>query len=439
LRPLASGLNGDSPELEATPTDRRQGIDFRARMGYTKSTLRYLSLHETATGRLFVASIGRMAQTKAGKMNNRRTDTPCAPKSEILVVDDDLDILNLLSQILVGEEYEVRTATGGPQALAAVREVAPDLILLDIMMPKMDGYQVCQHLKADPETRDIPVIFLSAIGATRDKVKAFTVGGVDYITKPFQIQEVIARVETHLSLRALQRQLQSARDELARQLEELRARNEELDALANAIARDLKTPLTSIVGHADTLRELYDKLSEEDLREFLDTIASNGRKMDKIIDDLLLLAGVRQTERVDIRPLDMAGIVEGALQRMADVVEKYQAEIVLPPSWPAVVGHGPWVEEVWVSYISNAIEYGGRPPRVELGATAEEGDIVRFWVRDNGPGLSPEEQERLFAPLEKRGLGLVIVQRIMEKLGRKAKVKSSPDRGSTFSFTLRRR
>ena len=367
-------------------------------------------------------------------MNDRRVGLP---KESVLIVDDNRDILRLLSQMLADEGYKVQTAANGAQALAAVQGAPPDLILLDIMMPEMDGYEVCQHLKADAETRDIPVIFISAIDATRDKVRALTVGGVDYVTKPFQIKEVLARVATHLSLRALQKRLQSTSDELARQLEELQARNEELDAFANTVARDLKAPLTSIIGYADTLEKLYDKLSEEDLREFLNTIASSGRKMDKIIDELLLLAGVRQTKQVEIRPLDTAGIVNTALQRLADMIEEYQVEVILPPSWPAALGYGPWVEEVWVEYISNAIKYGGRPPRVELGATTETDGIVCFWVRDNGPGLAPEEQARLFAPLEGHGLGLVIVRRIMEKLGRKARVKSARGQGSTFSFTLR--
>lgn len=367
-------------------------------------------------------------------MNNWQPDTP---KENVLIVDDNPDILRLLSQMLVDEGYAVQTAISGAEALAAVQATPPDLILLDIMMPEMDGFQVCQRLKADAETHDIPIIFISAIGATGDKVKAFTVGGVDYVTKPFQIKEVLARVATHLSLRALQKQLQSASDELARQLEELQARNEELDTFARTVARDLKAPLTSIIGYADTLEKLYAKLSEEDLREFLNTIASSGRKMDKIIDELLLLAGVRQAKRVEIKPLDMANIVDIALQRLANMIEEYQAEVILPTSWPTALGYGPWVEEVWVNYISNAIKYGGRPPRVELGATAEAHGIVCFWVRDNGPGLAPEEQARLFAPLEGRGLGLVIVRRIMEKLGRRARVKSSSGQGSTFSFTLR--
>jgi len=247
-------------------------------------------------------------------MNDQQTDTP---KGSILIVDDTVHIQYLLSQMLVGEGYKVRAVANGAQALAAVQATPPDLILLDIMMPEMDGYEVCRHLKADAQTRDIPIVFISALEETEEKVKAFAIGGVDYVTKPFQPKEVLARVATHLSLRALQKQLQAASHELATQLEELQARNEELDTFARAVARDLKAPLTSIIGFADMLEKIHATLSDEELRESLRTIVSNGRKMDKIIDELLFLAGVRQAERVDIKPLDMAAIANAALQRLS--------------------------------------------------------------------------------------------------------------------------
>jgi sigma-B regulation protein RsbU (phosphoserine phosphatase) len=141
-----------------------------------------------------------------------------APKADILIVDDTPANLRLLSQMLAEQGYQVRPVPDGPLALAATRADVPDLILLDIRMPEMDGYQVCEHLKADAQTRDIPIIFISALDATQDKVRAFTVGGVDYITKPFQFEEVLARVETHLALRKLQKQLQDANKKMAREL-----------------------------------------------------------------------------------------------------------------------------------------------------------------------------------------------------------------------------
>jgi sigma-B regulation protein RsbU (phosphoserine phosphatase) len=148
-------------------------------------------------------------------MTDRQSD---AAKGNILIVDDTPANLRLLSQMLSEQGYRVRPVPDGPLALAAARAEAPDLVLLDVRMPEMDGYEVCEHLKADAQTRDIPVIFISALDATHDKVRAFTAGGVDYVTKPFQLEEVLARVETHLALRELQRQLQDANRKMAQEL-----------------------------------------------------------------------------------------------------------------------------------------------------------------------------------------------------------------------------
>jgi sigma-B regulation protein RsbU (phosphoserine phosphatase) len=160
-----------------------------------------------------------------------RHDQIDAPKANILIVDDTPANLHLLSKMLGEQGYRARPVPDGPLALAAVRAEAPDLILLDIRMPEMDGYQVCAHLKEDAGTRDIPIIFISALDATRDKVKAFTAGGVDYITKPFQCEEVLARVETHLSLQRLTQQLQTAN----RRLQEANNKMERELALAGEV------------------------------------------------------------------------------------------------------------------------------------------------------------------------------------------------------------
>jgi sigma-B regulation protein RsbU (phosphoserine phosphatase) len=159
-------------------------------------------------------------------MRHHQADTPEEPsrpipgraRGTILIVDDTPDNLTLLSQMLAEHGYHVRPIPEGPLALEAVQADPPDLILLDIRMPEMDGYQVCEHLKADAQTRDIPVIFISALDATQDKLKAFHTGGVDYVTKPFQAAEVLARVETHLALRELQKQLLEANERMAEEL-----------------------------------------------------------------------------------------------------------------------------------------------------------------------------------------------------------------------------
>ncbi len=379
-------------------------------------------------------------------------------KAVILIIDDNPININLLTHILVRRGYEIRSANSGPHALAAIRDDLPDLILLDIMMPEMDGYEVCAQLKAAEQTRDIPIIFISALDATKDKIKGFNVGGVDYITKPFQFAEVLARVQTHLTLRSMQRTLQDqnikleqeirervrAEEQLRQYAADLETRNAELDAFAHTVAHDLKNPLTALITTGYLLENNYNKLSKENLNLYARMIVNNGRMMNNIIDELLLLSSVREIDEIETQPLDMDRIVTNVRDRLAFSVEEHQAEIVLPDHWPVALGYGPWIEEVWANYISNAVKYGGQPPRAELGGTTEADGWVRFWVRDNGLGLTPEEQGQLFTPFERlhqvhaegHGLGLSIVQRIVEKLGGQVGVESTVGQGSVFFFTL---
>jgi len=208
------------------------------------------------------------------------------------------------------------------------------------------------------------------------------------------------------------------------------------------VAHDLKNPLTTIVGFAEAIDENFDALAVEQIHEYLQSIAWSGRKMTSIIQELLLLASVRKAE-IQTMPLDMGRIVGQGLQRLVFMIEQNKAKVVVADSWPLVQGYPPWVEEVWVNYISNAVKYGGQPPRVELGATTQ-GNVVRFWVRDNGPGIAPELWPELFKPfsrlnrvhVEGHGLGLSIVRHIVEKLNGQVGVHSEIGLGSTFYFTL---
>lgn len=229
---------------------------------------------------------------------------------------------------------------------------------------------------------------------------------------------------------------------LLRRTGEMQERIEELDEFAHTVAHDLKNPLTTIVGFAEAIDDHFDALPPDQIHEYLHAIAWSGRKMTSIIQELLLLASVRKAE-IQTVPLDMARIVSQALQRLVYLLEKNQVEIAVAESWPLVQGYPPWVEEVWVNYISNAVKYGGQPPRVELGATSQ-GSVVRFWVRDDGPGIAPDLWSQLFKPFsrldhvraEGHGLGLSIVRHIVEKLGGQVGVHSEIGVGSTFYFTL---
>jgi signal transduction histidine kinase len=377
-------------------------------------------------------------------MNPSIADATTSLVGDILIVDDTPANLKLLSGMLVEQGYKVRLAPNGKLALMGAQAVPPDLILLDIKMPGLSGYEVCEQLKANPRTRDIPVIFISALDQTEDKVKAFTFGGVDYVTKPFQLEEVLARVETHLALHALQRRLAATNADLE-------ASNADLQAFAYTVAHDLKSPLGVILGFSELLESNAAQMSPERIAQSLCSIARTGRKMSDIIDALLLFASVRQADEVEREQFDMGTVVGQVLARLATDIEATHAEIVAPETWPIVYGYAPWIEEVWVNYISNALKYGGHvengvAPRVELGACDnEDGSGYRYFVRDNGPGLAPEERAKVFAPFTRfhkarargHGLGLSIVQRIVEKLDGRVGVDSAgAGQGCTFWFVL---
>jgi two-component system sensor histidine kinase/response regulator len=358
--------------------------------------------------------------------------------ASILIVDDTPANLRLLTQMLTERGYYTRPVLNGVQALAAAQIMPPDLILLDIRMPEMDGYEVCRQLKADVRTSAIPVLFISALSDTEDKLRAFTAGGLDYITKPFQLEEVLARVETQLTVRRLQMHLQqeiAERDSLIA----------DLKAYAHTVAHDLRSPLAGALGAAQILAGATGAVGEEERAEFAGLMVETLQKANNIVKELLLLAEVRQAE-VRVEPLAMDAVTAAALARVADLLRAAGATVTQPPAWPCALGYPAWIEEVWVNYLTNAIKYGGSPPVIALGAAVEGDGYIRCWVRDNGAGLTPEQQALLFAPFTRldqtratgHGLGLSITQRIVAKLNGRVGVVSSgnPGEGCTFFFAL---
>jgi len=222
-------------------------------------------------------------------------------------------------------------------------------------------------------------------------------------------------------------------------------------SFAQNVAHDLKTPLTTILGFAAMLSDSQARIPAEEQKIALQAIVRTSLKMNNIIQELLLLAAVRQAD-VKTGPVHMGGVVSAAKQRLWGVIAEANAELVIPDvsSWPPVVGYAPWIEEAWINFISNAIKYGGRHARVELGAEADSKilpngrSMARFWVRDNGQGIAHEDQSQLFNQFtrldqvraEGHGLGLSIVARVIEKLGGEVGLESQPGQGSTFFFTL---
>jgi signal transduction histidine kinase len=345
----------------------------------------------------------------------------------VLIVDDVPANLNILINRLNKFGFKTIVAQDGEQALLHARSARPDIILLDVVMPNMDGFETCHHLKAGKETQNIPVIFMTALSDVENKIKAFEVGGVDYVTKPFEYQEVMNRVKTHLTIQNLKR--------------ELELYNDKRDDFFGTVARDLKTPLNSIVSYAELLRD--ENNSPEETQQFTNVIVQTGRRMHNIIEELQLLAEIRKTNNIELKPLNMAQIVTRSLERVSHLTTIHPAKIIVPGSWPEALGYAPWIEEIWVNYLSNAIKYG-EYPRLELGATVQPDNRICFWVQDNGPGFTPEAQAQLFTPftsldqvrVEGHGLGLSVVRLIAQKLNEQVGVESKVGQGSRFFFTL---
>ncbi|HEX5755218.1 MAG TPA: ATP-binding protein [Arenimonas sp.] len=249
------------------------------------------------------------------------------------------------------------------------------------------------------------------------------------------LEDMVATRTHELSDKTRQLQLQSA---------ELAERNQDLEAYAQTVAHDLKTPLAAIVGHASLLDSRVVALTAEKSRETAGLIHRTARKMASIIDALLLMANVRRSEGIVLQPVDSAALVAEAMHRLQPFAVSRGAQIALPATWPQAMGQPEWVEEIWANYLSNAIKYGGDPPRIELGSDTPERGSVRFWVRDHGPGIAAEQRARLFNDFERidphaaegHGLGLSIVRRIASRLGGEAGVEVLAEGGARFWFTL---
>ena len=232
--------------------------------------------------------------------------------------------------------------------------------------------------------------------------------------------------------------------DLRRANQTMAAQNADLEAFALTVAHELKTPLSIMMGNSYLLGKKEYQESSIKIEEVAKQITETSLKMDNIIQEMLQLASQHPSEKVQIQPLDMNEIVTETLQQLDHLIIERQAKIKTPTEWPTAQGYGPWIEKVWINYISNALKYGGNAPEIELGAEQQANGHIRFWVRDSGPGMTAAEQSRVFSQFTRfnttkatgHGLGLSISQSIIEKLGGEVGVESRPQAGSTFYFTL---
>ena len=314
------------------------------------------------------------------------------------MVDDTPANLELLSVMLKGRGYRVRAAVSGRLALQAARNDPPDLILLDISMPEMDGYEVCAKLKSEERLKDIPIIFLSALTETMDKVKAFGAGGVDYIIKPFQFEEVEARVAAHLELRRQKVLLQENYIRL-RELEKKR------DDLVHMIVHDLRTPLTVIAGYNTLITEDRKNVLSGESAAYISENMKAVQQMIQIVSDVLDTSKMEEGQMtLKLENCDLGGLLEESASGMESLLEGRKIRFT-PPVNPAFVrADKELVFRVIQNLLGNALKYTPDNSGLIQVKLQPAGGRVRVIVSDNGPGIAPEHRARIFEKFGQVGI-----------------------------------
>jgi signal transduction histidine kinase len=366
----------------------------------------------------------------------------------ILVVDDVPANLKLLDDILKSEGYKTRPVLSGELALRAAEKEKPDLVLLDIMMPDIDGFEVCRRLKENPDLKDIPVIFISAIGETANVVTAFNYGGVDYINKPFQAEEVIARVKTHLKLRFQSQELLELNERLKQQTKELEELNATKDKFFTIIAHDLKSPFNSIMGFSEMLVEQVRDKTYDGIEQYANIILDSSQRALDLLMNLMDWAR-SQTGKMEFIPeyFELVNFIKDITSLFEDIAGQKSIIIKkdLPLNAPVFADHA-MISTVIRNLISNAIKFTKPGGEITISAI-EKPDQLIIMVKDSGIGISNDRIEKLFrldetysTPGTKdekgTGLGLILCKEFIEKHGGKIWVESTPGEGSIFIFTI---
>lgn len=367
-------------------------------------------------------------------------------KPTILIVDDGIQNIRVLSEFLKNE-FRIIAATNGEESLFRANAIPqPDAILLDIMMPDMDGYEVCRRLKADKATTNIPIIFMSAMAELTDEIKGLELGAVDYITKPYSLPIVRSRLQTHV-------QLKQARFDAIRA-----ARFAAAGQLAAGIAHEINTPLqyiTANIGYIqnevsglfNTIREsksidLQAACAESELQE---AIIDLRRGVSQISDIVLATKVFCSQNDSEMQAVDLNNLINNVLMMCARLIRNnHHMDVCLDPDLPPIFCHPGKMSEVIISLIRNAIQavLPERNGDIRI-LTKRHGDWAEIHVTDNGAGIPPEIRDHIFDPFfttrdvgSGQGLGLAIVYDTITKLGGTISVKDGPTEGSVFTIRL---
>ncbi|HYW57832.1 MAG TPA: response regulator [Polaromonas sp.] len=363
----------------------------------------------------------------------------------VLVIDDTPSNISLANAIL-GDTYELKVANSGPRGLAiAQSDPVPDLILLDMMMPGMDGMEVCRRLKQSDVTRDIPVIFLSGMVGSGDEEEGLEAGAVDYIAKPLSPAILLARVAAHVELRGARKKLALLQEQAEAQALDLTECGKALHKFENIVTHDMRSSLNLVNGFANVLKKkLAGEGNEQNLKS-LTLIVSGAKQLGELIDSWRTVpALVRQPMRPV--PLDMRALAGTAVEEaLAKLPDADKPEILMEDLPPSTADESA-LRQVWQQLVTNALSAmaGTAAPVLRISATVGEGEVV-YSVEDNGSGFVQEEHDRLFAPFdspldkEKRsgpGLGLFIAEQALIRQRGRIWAEALPAGGARFSFSL---
>lgn len=363
------------------------------------------------------------------------------PSALILIVDDNKNNLQVLGSILHTEGYKLALAKNGKEAIRQAELINPDIILLDVMMPEMDGYETCMHLKKNASTKEIPIIFLTAKTETEDIVRGFQVGGVDYITKPFRKEELLARMQNHLALRA-------ATKEIARQATKLRELNNTKDQMFAIISHDLRSPLSGLKNMLDLLTDKSTPTDQEFKESAIEIMKTTTDHTVNLLENLLLWARSQRGE-LEVTPitLEIQKIIDNNIQLASNAINQKQLQVQnLTEDFHLANADLNLTQTIIRNLLNNAVKFTPKQGLIKFSATAS-GDFLNILITDTGVGISSENMKKLFkmdtnfttygTNNEKgSGLGLKLCKSFAEKQQGKLEVKSTEGKGTTFIVTL---
>lgn len=361
--------------------------------------------------------------------------------SHLLVVDDAPENLRVIAHVLKGKDLKISFARNGVEALEKIDRAPPDLVILDINMPEMNGYEVCRNLKDDPATEHIPVIFVTSKDKPEDIVKGFEAGAVDYLTRPVNAAELYARITTHLELKRSQ-------DIIQQQNEELREMNASKDKFLSILAHDLKNPIAGLITVSELMMKMFDNLREEEKVAYIKDINQSAGRTLQILEDLLQWSR-SQSGRLQQRPekIKLRKITAEAIAAHENAAEEkgISVENRVPDDLTACADRH-MIATVVRNLVSNAVKFTGTGGAIVC-AGSDGGTHVDYTVEDTGVGIPPENMKRLFridgglsTPGTRKekgtGLGLILCKEFIQKNNGTISAENRDEGGAVFRFTL---